>query len=376
MAPLDPSGVVDRLYAAALDPAIWPSALDAVTRAMKAGHTILIAEGDGSAPIMVADRVDDRALAQLICAGGQGLLGPLDFGRLPLGALIKRRAIVPDDQFLGSAYYNDIIRPLNGFNSAFFRQYRTPIGFTLAVCRGRGVEDFAEDELVVLRTLLPHLTNAVELTYRLAAAQSRTRSLAHLLDQLEGGVIVTDAAARPLFLNKRAEHIVGERDGLTIERAGLAAATWSDTRRLRQAIAALADARNGLIENGRAGSERRRLRIDRPSLRPPLMLTLVPIARLGAATMSGIAPDVAIFLKALASPVRIDRSAVSDAFGLTRREAEIAAMIGEGCHLEGIAAAPEVNIATVRSHLKRVFSKTDTHRQSALASLVRELADR
>jgi DNA-binding CsgD family transcriptional regulator len=373
MAPLDPSGVVDRLYAAALDPAIWPSALDAVTRAMKAGHTILIAEGDGSAPIIVADRVDDRALAQLICAGGQGLLGPLDFGRLPLGALIKRRAIVPDDQFLGSAYYNDIIRPLNGFNSAFFRQYRTPIGFTLAVCRGRGVEDFAEDELVVLRTLLPHLTNAVELTYRLAAAQSRTRSLAHLLDQLEGGVIVTDAAARPLFLNKRAEHIVGERDGLTIERA---AATWSDTRRLRQAIAALADARNGLIENGRAGSERRRLRIDRPSLRPPLMLTLVPIARLGAATMSGIAPDVAIFLKALASPVRIDRSAVSDAFGLTRREAEIAAMIGEGCHLEGIAAAPEVNIATVRSHLKRVFSKTDTHRQSALASLVRELADR
>jgi DNA-binding CsgD family transcriptional regulator len=373
MAALGPLGVVDRLYAAALDPATWPAALDAVTQVMRAGHTIMVAEGDGSAPIVAADRVDDGALAQLICAGGQGLLGPLDFGRLPLGAVVKRRAIVPDEQFLRSPYYNDIIRPLNGFNSAFFRQQRAPIGFTLAVCRSRGVEDFGDDELVLLQTLLPHLTNAVELTYRLAAAQSRTMSLTHLLDQLDSGVVVTDSAARPLYLNKRAERIVSERDGLSIERAGLAAAAWSDTRRLREAIAVLSETKNGAVGNA---SERYRLRLDRPSLRPPLMLTLVPIARLGGGTISGGSPGVAIFLQALATPVRIDRSAVADAFRLTRREAEIAAMIGEGNDLERIASALELNVSTVRSHLKRVFGKTDTHRQSALASLIRELADR
>src|SRR5262249_32299341 len=153
-----------------------------------------------------------------------GLLGPLDFNRLPLSTVVKRSSIVPDDQFLRSDYYNDIIRPLHGFNSAFFRKPRAPIGFTLAVCRGREGEDFAEHDLAVLRTVLPHLANAVELTYRLAAAQPTTPSLAHLMDQLEDGVIVADAAARPRYLNKRAEHILAERDGLSIERSGLAAA--------------------------------------------------------------------------------------------------------------------------------------------------------
>jgi DNA-binding CsgD family transcriptional regulator/PAS domain-containing protein len=243
---------------------------------------------------------------------------------------------------------------------------------------GRRSRKPAEDEVGVLRHLLPHLTNAIELTYRLAVAQSRSTSLAQLLDQLDSGVILTDAAARPLFLNARAEKIVGEDDGLTIQAAGLAVAAWSDTRRLRQAVAALAETRNGTAANGQAAqasAERRRLRLERPSLRPALMLTLVPIWRLGATPITGTAPAVAIFLGELAAPVRVDKIAVADAFQLMRREAEIAALIGEGHDLERIAGILDLSVATVRSHLKRVFGKTGTHRQSALASLVRELAE-
>lgn len=367
--PPDVLGAIDKIYAAALHAEKWTTALGAVTGVMTAGHTILAARGDPIAPMLAAYQVDDRALARLAWAVGAGLLGPLDFNALPLGAVVARNQIVPDREFVRSDYYNDIIRPLNGFNSFFARQQHGQVGFTLAVCRRYGEEDFTAQDAKTLRALLPHLTNAVELTYRLGAAQSASANFAHLLDQLECGVVVTDGSARPLFLNKQAQRIVAEADGLTIQRSGLAAATRSATRQLRQAVAALAREHDG------ASAERLRLRLDRPSLRPALMATLMPVWRLRAEHMSGDAPRVAIFLKELAAPLRIDNMAVAEAFRLTRREAEVAALIGAGYDLERIAGMLDMGLATVRSHLKRVFSKTGMHRQSALASLVRGLAD-
>src|SRR5262249_26142948 len=236
MAALDALSVVDRLYAAALDTATWPSALDALTQVMRAGHTILVAEGDGAAPMIAADRVDDGALAQLLFAGSAGLLGPLDFSRLPLSTVVKRSSIVPDDQFLRSDYYNDIIRPLNGFNSAFFRKPRAPTGFTLAVCRSREGEDFAEHDLAVLRTVLPHLTNAVELTYRLAGAQSTTPSFAHLLDQLENGVDGAGAGGPPRHFQQRAGHNPPQRGCPPPHEAWLCAAARGGSEALRPGV--------------------------------------------------------------------------------------------------------------------------------------------
>jgi DNA-binding CsgD family transcriptional regulator len=240
-----------------------------------------------------------------------------------------------------------------------------------------GDEDFTADDARTLRTLLPHLTNAVELTYRLGAAQSAAAGFARLLDQLESGVVVTDGSARPLFLNKQAQRIVAEADGLIVAANGLAAATRGATRQLRQAVAALAR-EDAAAWNGRSpdsSAQRLRLRLDRPSLRPALMLTLVPVWRLHADHMGGDAPRVAIFVKELAAAIGIDKMAVAEAFRLTRREAEVAALIGAGYDLERIASTLDLGLATVRSHLKRVFSKTGMHRQSALASLVRGLAD-
>jgi DNA-binding CsgD family transcriptional regulator len=375
--PPDVLGAIDKIYAAASQPETWTAALGAVTGVMTAEHTVLAARGDPMAPMVAAHQVDDRALARLAWALRAGLLGPLDFNALPVGAVVARNQIVPDHEFVRSDYYNDIIRPLNGFNSFFARQQHGQIGFTLAVCRRYGDEDFTAEDAGTLRTLLPHLTNAVELTYRLGAAQSANAGFARLLDQLESGVVVTDGSARPLFLNKQAQRIVAEADGLIVAANGLAAATRGATRQLRQAVAALAR-EDAAAWNGRspdASAQRLRLRLDRPSLRPALMLTLVPVWRLHADHMGGDAPRVAIFVKELAAAIGIDKMAVAEAFRLTRREAEVAALIGAGYDLERIASTLDLGLATVRSHLKRVFSKTGMHRQSALASLVRGLAD-
>lgn len=57
-------------------------------------------------------------------------------------------------------------------------------------------------------------------------------------------------------------------------------------------------------------------------------------------------------------------------FGLTRTEAELAVLIARGQSPEAIAAARGVHFETVRTQLRRVFKKTETHRQAELARLV------
>jgi DNA-binding CsgD family transcriptional regulator len=123
-------------------------------------------------------------------------------------------------------------------------------------------------------------------------------------------------------------------------------------------------------------TEGRRLRLERPSKRPPLLLTLLPIWRLGATLPGGGTPArVAIFIKELDAPPAIDQLAVAEAFRLTRRECEIAVLLADGHDPARIAAMLQVSVDTVRYHLKRVFYKTGLHSQAALAALIRSFAD-
>src|SRR5262249_18463032 len=142
------------------------------------------------------------------------------------------------------------------------RQELPDLSAFLAVCRPRRT-DFTTSDCETLQALLPCLATSLELQYRLHVCEQQRAGFADVLDRLDAGVIVTDAAAHPIFCNREAARIIAERDGLTAESAPLAASTPSVTCRLRQAIAVTA------ADTALAG---RRLRLERPSQRPPLLL--------------------------------------------------------------------------------------------------------
>ncbi len=62
-----------------------------------------------------------------------------------------------------------------------------------------------------------------------------------------------------------------------------------------------------------------------------------------------------------------------EAYGLTAAEAEVALRTAEGEGLPAVAAARGIAPSTARSHLRRVFEKTGTHRQAQLARLIAQL---
>jgi diacylglycerol kinase family enzyme/DNA-binding CsgD family transcriptional regulator len=124
------------------------------------------------------------------------------------------------------------------------------------------------------------------------------------------------------------------------------------------------------------GHDQRRIRIERPSHRPALLLTVLPIWRLGAGVPGAGTPRAVIFITEPDAPLPIDRLAIAEAFRLTRRESEIAALLADGLDLETIAARLGAGRGTVRDHLKHLFQKTGARSQVALVALLRGFVDR
>ena len=135
-------------------------------------------------------------------------------------------------------------------------------------------------EAALLRRLVPHLSTALAFRQRLAAVESHQNNLAHILDRIDAGAILTDSSGRPSFVNRRGSEILGEADGLMLTRAGLAAATPEATRHLRAAVAAVAGPNLQDAAPIERGGEAR-LRLVGCSGRL-LLLTLLPISRLRA----------------------------------------------------------------------------------------------
>jgi DNA-binding CsgD family transcriptional regulator len=289
---------------------------------------------------------------------------------------VRRNRLIPDTDFVQTQYYNDFVRPLNGFHSFFYRRAIAECGMALAICRPQQAGDFGHRHEAALAALLPHFGNALDLHCRLRAAERQDGPLLRLLDRLDCGVILTDGTARPLHMNLQAERLLSEADGLSLSHGGLAAAEMDDTHRLRAAIAEAGTPQVFRIHDLSAAAAprsagRARLCLERPSLRPPLMVTVLPIWGLGAAAHGTGEPTVALFVDEPGVPTAIDREALAEAFGLTRRESEIAAVIGEGYRLSSAAQRLGLGLGTARNHLKHVFEKTGIHSQATLVALVR-----
>jgi DNA-binding CsgD family transcriptional regulator len=210
-----------------------------------------------------------------------------------------------------------------------------------------------------LQRLLPHLTTTMLLRQRLGALERRANVLSEALERLDHGAILCDAHGRPTLINRRAGVLLG--DGLGLGSRSLRAANALASDRLLAAIREAAHSTAGVA---------RKIRIPRAAPKPPLLLDIMPVARISPAD-GGRAPCVVIFITEPDAPPDIDSEALADSYRLTPREAEIATLLADGINIAAIAAQLSLAIGTVRLNLKRVFAKTGARSQAAFVALAR-----
>ncbi len=365
---------IDRLYAAVLTPAAWPAAVESVTDLLQAEHAIVCVPGGADGSGAFATVRMDAAHAALISSAEAVRLGSRMMSGMPIGLAFSWPSIIADRDWEKSPLYNEIIRPANGFysvNALVDVPAGEMTGFNF--CRPRKAGPFDLGEVDMLQSLIPHFTNVLELRRRLGAAFRENNDLLQVLERMDTGVILTDAASRPSFANGRALAIVARADGLSLAAGRLSAGSSAATQRLRQAVASASTHVATAFPSGPSPcpGPGLKLRLKRPSGRPPLLLWLFPIQPLGASAAGVPAPRIAIFITEPDDGPPIDRDAIADAFELTPREAAIAALLASGHDLAGAAQALAIGIGTARYHLKHVLDKTSTRSQATLVATLR-----
>lgn len=359
------SPLVEQIYDAAIDERPWENVLEALARLFHANSAAITIESKRGGGWGVSFGAADRSFHDSYFAHYSGInpFSPHTFA-IPAGTVLTDRMIMRMADYRRTEFFNDWARP-QGFDNIVHLRIEnsgdTVIGVGLTRSRGSG--EFESDEIALQQFLLPHLRRGIRTSLRLAEAKASGLAMGEALDQLRRGVIGLDAACRVVFANQAAQSSFARGDMLQVSAGVLTAVRSNWTSDLRRIV-------DSAIRGRTSGS----LILPRPDGRPGLLLEAVPAA--GSVALLGL-HSLPVALLIITDPEDDVSSATEPLralYGLTAKEAEVAVHAARGEGLATVAATLGMARSTAQSHLKKVFDKTQTHRQAELAWLVARLS--
>jgi DNA-binding CsgD family transcriptional regulator len=276
---------------------------------------------------------------------------------VPVGRAILGSELVPDEEIRKTAFYNEVLRVTGMVHLLGVAIQRNADLFAaLGVWRPESAEPHGAKERAIADALAVHLHQAFAIGSRMHEVMAQSDRLEDALHALAVGCIIVDTRGRLMFANLEATRRLGHNAALRVVQGRLVAGALSDQKRLEEALSRLqgegAQGSTLLIGRGREATVRFHVvpltptRVEAGGLRPTAM-------RLGLVLL--LDPD-----RPPASPA----TALRGAYGLTLAEADLAAALLAGDSLKGYAERRRRSINTVKTHLRAVFAKTDTARQS------------
>ncbi|MEX0759732.1 MAG: helix-turn-helix transcriptional regulator [Tistlia sp.] len=367
--------LVHRIYDAAVDPALWPDALVALTDAVGGSQVMMgIHDVSQGSAVVVAPRMDPAHLASYREHWGRGDILWQRTNRAPIGCVLHAERFAPREELVRTPFYNEWYRPLGLGTAGLGVNLFTDDGLP-GVCgikRSSERAEFSAEEVALFAAIVPHLVRAVEIQRRLQRASIACEAALTLGGPVQGGTLLADEAGRCVEANEVAQTILDAGDGLLLENGRLAGTNASTTARLRRLIAGCA--RPSISRKAAGGS----LKIPRDRERPPLLIEIAPLdtgPRETEPDWLGLSSQLAVLT--LTDPERqqaLARESLRTRFDLTPAEANLAMEVARGDGRQAAAARAGISLGTARTHLSRIFDKLGVQRQAELVRLVLEVS--
>jgi DNA-binding CsgD family transcriptional regulator len=184
-------------------------------------------------------------------------------------------------------------------------------------------------------------------------------ALTYGLELVRHGAMLVAESGRLQLANHAALAILQKKDGISLAQTGLVADRASDTRLLHKLL-------QEAISSPQSGEPKESpITLVRRSAHSSLIVRVIPGP--GLECWPGAEQRTALLkLYDRDLGLVVDQRALTTLYGLTRSEAALATQLMQGKSIEDAAAGLFISAHTARTHLKRVFMKTDTHRQPEL----------
>lgn len=287
---------------------------------------------------------------------------------IPLGQIYHDHEVYGRETLRRSRVWQEWMQPQDMYGGMACRLAENGEAFWFFdVQRGRNQEGFDRDDAALLQKLYPVLRRIAEVRRHLGRVAIQRDEARGALDALAMGIVIVDQDLRIAYANEGADEILAEPEGaLSLRQGRVFARQPSTQRQFKQLVEAmahggpdpLAPRRSSMILHG---SDRAH---SLSACVMPAALSPVP---------AGSHSKIMIALRRLEMATDIVACA-RQLFDLTETEAKFASALASGLSLTEAADAQGVRISTARTHLARIFQKTDTRQQSQLVSLLRSAA--
>lgn len=361
-AALPPGGpaanVVAALYQAAVDPLLWPVALDATAAFVGSSGALLCwlnerREVLRSAQIRLPERLVEDYAGRVIhdCPRLAHAL------RQPEGSVLCDHQHISEAEMERSGYYQWLEE--SGAGSRYYLGCRLggdgqPTAFLLLTFRRR--EGPAQGAQTTRFTaLIPHLRQAIGIEQRLNRSSTRADACAQVLVRLHLPVAVLDTAGRLVVASAAFEEATSQCGRCVTVRDGTVQAAPAYRRAFER------------MRHGTCATEYRTSATAALDVTWDGHACTVNLASLSLADNSGNREAyAALYLVGRCSHASATAADVRNRFGFTAAEARLATALIAGKDLEAACHTQAISIATGRSHLHAMFAKTHTHRQTDL----------
>ena len=359
---------VDNLLAGALDADRMPSAVEQMRQLFNGSKACFARVGPAMTAADAVSTNSDDAM-QRRCY--EDLMEDfIKFGEtlrnVPVGTVYRDSELFGEEALRSSRAWREWMAPQDMYGGIACRLAETSSSYWFFdVQRGKNQEAFDESEIALLGRLSPLLRKVTELSRQVGHLKLQRDEARGALDALAIAIVIVDRDLQVSYANEGADEILSDPDGAVGLRQGrLFARQANDQRQLKRLVEAalrcstdpLEEHRSSMIVQGGGDASHALSACVMPAAPAPPGTTQ-PAKVMMALRPLGMATDLVVSSRQL--------------FNLTESEARFASALASGLSLTQAAEAQGVRISTARTHLARIFQKTDTRQQSQLVSLLR-----